>query len=28
VAVDKELFLRVGKTDRGNRQEFLYSLSN
>ncbi len=27
VALDKELFLRVGKTDKGERQEFLYCLS-
>jgi outer membrane protein assembly factor BamB len=26
VALDDELFLRVGKVDRGNRQEFLYCL--
>ena len=27
VALDKDLFLRVGKTDKGNRQELLYLLA-
>jgi hypothetical protein len=28
VALDSQLFLRVGKVDRGKRQEFLYCLKN
>ena len=27
VALDQELFLRVGQSDKGSRQEFLYCLS-